>query len=156
MTQLETALINWDLDWERPSDRDLAGLLEDVAPFSAMSRRNRRELARHADAAEYTKGEVVLVSGDPADYVYVILSGRAKVFSRSGTRVVTDGDVFGELALIDGTPRSASIVADADLHVLRIAGSAFREAAERDPGLALGIARELTAQVRRAERSQSN
>ena len=147
--------MNWDLGLDRPSDRDLAELLKDVPLFARMTKRHRRELTRHADLAEYMKGDAVLVSGERADHLYVVLSGRAKVYSKSGTRILADGDSFGALALIDGAPRSASVVANGQLHVMRIPGSAFRDAVERDPELALAVTRELTARVRRAERSQS-
>ena len=155
MTHVQAALVNWELDWEHPSGRDRAELIADLPLFSRMSARRRRELARTARVAEYRKGDVVLVSGEHADDLYVVISGRAKTYSKSGTGMVADGDAFGELGLIDGAPRSASVIADGDLHVMRIPGSTFREAVERDPQLALEVVRELTARLRRAERSQS-
>jgi CRP/FNR family transcriptional regulator, cyclic AMP receptor protein len=153
MTPTETALTGWNQDWERPTEKDWARVLAGIPLFARLGNRQLRELVRSSFVAEYVKGDVVLLAGERPDFLYVILSGTARVVGKPETRVMRDGDYFGELALLDGRPRSASVVADGELHVIKIPAAAFREAIERDPEIAVTIMRELTQRLRRAERA---
>ena len=153
MTSTETALTRWNQDWDRPTDRDWAQVLAGIPLFSGLGNRRLRELVRQSFVAEYTRGDVVLLAGERPDFLYVILSGSARVVGKPGARVMKDGEYFGELALLDGKPRSVSVVAAGELHVIKIPAPAFREAIERDPEIAVRIMRELAQRLRRAERS---
>jgi CRP/FNR family transcriptional regulator, cyclic AMP receptor protein len=85
------------------------------APFSQLDEASLRELAPHGAARSYRKNVVVVNEGDETDSLYVIMSGRVKVFCTGddGREVVLhtieSGDYFGELVL-DGGPRSASVM----------------------------------------------
>jgi CRP/FNR family cyclic AMP-dependent transcriptional regulator len=151
MTSTDTALTGWNQDWDRPTDKDWVEVLAGVPLFSRLGNRRLRDLVRRSFVAEYAGGDVVLVGGERPDFLYVILSGTARVVGKPAARALRDGDYFGELALLDGQPRSASVVADGELHVIKIPASAFREAIEREPEIALTIMRELAQRLRRAE-----
>lgn len=153
MTSTTDPLIGWNQDWERPTEKDWAEVLAGIPLFSRLGNRQLRELVRQSFVAEYVKGDVVLLAGERPDFLYVILSGTARVVGKPEARLLGDGDYFGELALLDGDPRSASVVAASELHVIKIPAPAFREAIERDPEIALVIMRELSRRLRRAERA---
>jgi CRP-like cAMP-binding protein len=112
-----------------------------------------RELVKLGRFSEYAPGEVVIAAGQPADFLYVILSGEAKVLARRGGLRV--GDYFGELALLDSEPRSATVVAAGQLHVIKFPRRVLREIVERDPEIALGMMTVLAKRVRRLERAGS-
>jgi CRP/FNR family transcriptional regulator, cyclic AMP receptor protein len=152
MTSTETALTGWNQDWDRPTEKDWVEVLAGMPLFARLGNRQLRELVRQSFVAEYVGGDVVVVGGERPDFLYVILSGTARVVGKPGARVMRDGDYFGELALLDGQPRSASVVADGELHVIKIPAAAFREAIDRDPQIALTIMRQLAQRLRHAER----
>src|SRR5262249_34471792 len=86
----------------------------------------------------FSDGAVVCRQGELGRELYVILSGGVRVFRTDpdGTIVqlarLQTGQSFGELSLIDGQPRAATVVADGDLRVLTISGDDFRRAYEAD------------------------
>src|SRR5262245_6500984 len=94
--------------WDRPSTGDWAKVLATFPLFSGLSMRQLRKLVGNATVAEFAPGDPVISSGDTADSLYVILGGAAKVLRKPTARELNTGDYFGELALIDGAPRSAN------------------------------------------------
>lgn len=83
----------------------------------------------------FRKGDVVFGEGDQADGVYYICSGGVKVTRRVGGQLMTlaelePGDIFGELAIIDPRPRSATVVATDDTWAYRFSGPAFEKKLE--------------------------
>ena len=135
------------------SERDWADVLGELPLFARFGRRRLRELVRLGRFAEYSHGDVVIAAGQPADFLYVILSGEAKVLARPGGRVLKVGDYFGELALLDSEPRSASVVAAGELHVIKFPRRVLREIVERDPEIALGMMTVLARRIRLLERA---
>lgn len=99
-------------------------------------------------------GRTVVALGANSTHVYAVLEGRVQVtlYSLGGKEVILrdlgTGDIFGELAAIDGQPRSASIVALSDCRLASIPAEAFRAAIAETPEGALWLARRLTGQVR--------
>ena len=89
--------------------RGWGDVLGELPLFARFGRRRLRELVKLGRFAEYAPGEVVIAAGQPADFLYVILSGEAKVLARRGGQPLRVGDYFGELALLDSEPRSASV-----------------------------------------------
>src|ERR671938_1358916 len=96
---------------------DTARLLGRVSLFADLSERDLAELAQVAVPRSWLAGEVVFREGDPGDTCYVIRSGCVRVTRRhSDGRQITlaelrEGDIFGELAMISGETRSATVEA---------------------------------------------
>jgi CRP/FNR family cyclic AMP-dependent transcriptional regulator len=138
-------------NWERSTDRDWAKVLATLPLFSRLGRRQLRKLAREAEFKEFAPGETVIATGAPADSFYVILGGRATVRGKPGARTLELGDHFGEIALLNGKPRSATVLASEDLHVMRVPKQTFLDLVQNEAGVAHAIVRELGARVRRTE-----
>jgi sulfate permease, SulP family len=104
-------------------------------------------------------GQVVFRSGDPGSSLYLVTQGRASVHIRhdgGDIRLVTfaPGAVFGELALLDRGPRSATITADEDLKAFGLSEASFAVLCQQQPDLAIklltALGRELSVRIRYA------
>src|ERR1041385_8169879 len=95
--------------------------------FSACSKRELQQLASVADELKYGKGEVLIKEGSTGREFFVILDGTAEI-TRNGKRVadIGPGSFFGELALLDKSPRNATVTAKTDLEVVVLEERAFR------------------------------
>ena len=111
------------------------------------------DIARYLRRRRYRRGEVIFERGDPGDTLHLVRSGAVKIVlpSPEGEEAIIAtlrrGDTFGELALLDGEPRSAAAVALEPCETWTLARDRFRELLDRDPGLRdallAGLAREL-------------
>ena len=137
--------------WDRPTTWDWAGVLATFPLFAGASNRRLRNLARKATLAEFTPGETIISAGDTDEVLYVILSGRTKATAPGVRRVLGTGDYFGEMALIDGRPRSATVVALSDVHVMRLPSRSILKLARRHPAMTLALLRDLTTRLRQLE-----
>jgi CRP-like cAMP-binding protein len=137
--------------WDRAEPGDWADVLAGFPLFSAIARRRLRALARQGTLEEYGPGDVVLQKGDPGDSLYVVLSGSAKVRGKPAARALRTGDYFGELGMLDGVPRSATVVATGHLHVMKLPRTAFLRIAQHEPSISLTMANTLGSQIRRLE-----
>ena len=146
MNQLEAqALMR---HWDKPRAGDWAEVLATFSLFSGMSERRLRKLVRRARFAEFARGDVVVRLGESADSLYVILGGTAEARGKPAPRTLRTGDYFGELALLGGTRRSATVVATRELYVMRLPGPSFLWLAKRDPRISLAMLRNLGVQFR--------
>ena len=149
MTQLDSqALMR---HWDKPTAGDWAEVLATFALFSGVSKRRLRKLARHASFAEFARGDVVVSGGEAADSLYVILGGTAEARAKPAPRTLRSGDYFGELALLDGTRRSATVVATRELHVMRLPRASFLRLVHHDARISLAMLGILAVQFRRLE-----
>ncbi len=111
------------------------------------------DVARLCDEVDLPAGAPVFAKGDPGDSLYVIVQGRVRV--QDGARTLNDlgeGDVFGELALLDPEPRMASVSTLEDARLLRLEEAPFQELIRQQPEVALGVIRVITRYLR--ERAQ--
>jgi CRP/FNR family transcriptional regulator, cyclic AMP receptor protein len=138
-------------DWNHTSDRDWADVLARLPLFDGIGRRDLRRIAGESEFAEFAPGETVVATRAPSDYFYVVLSGKAEAIARPASRTLELGDYFGEMGMLDGEPRSASIVATSDLHVMRLPRRAFNAALQRHPTIARRFLTELGTRVRTLE-----
>src|SRR5919199_3722137 len=135
-------------DWNRASDRDWADVLARLPLFEGIGKRDLQRIAREAEFAEFGPGDHVVSTGDQPDFFYVILSGEAHAAAKPAARPLTTGDSFGEMGLIGGEPRSATIVAATELHVMRLPRRAFDDVLDRHPAIARRLLHELAGRVR--------
>ncbi|MES2999354.1 MAG: cyclic nucleotide-binding domain-containing protein [Pseudomonadota bacterium] len=113
-----------------------------MSPFAAFIAPSET----HAIAA----GESIFREGDGADgRMYALLSGSVELVRQGRVlELVSEGGVFGELALIDSLPRSATALAKSDAQVAVISEERFRELILRNPSFAVEIMRLLTRRIR--------
>jgi CRP/FNR family cyclic AMP-dependent transcriptional regulator len=137
--------------WDQPRAGDWARVLATFPLFSGVSRRQLRKLARQATFVEFAPGDIVMSNPESTDWLHVILSGSAKVLGKPAARALRTGDYFGELALLENAPRSATIVATRDLHVIRLPRHAFLRLARDHSAVSLTMLRDLSTHFRRLE-----
>ena len=120
-------------------------LLAEVPFFQLLDDEERASLASQLELVSIPAGQVVFEYGDPGDSLFLVRSGAAEVFFRddTGERIVLErpsaGDFFGELSLLDGGPRSASVVASEDLQLLRLDRDDLDEFLKRHPTAAISL-----------------
>jgi CRP-like cAMP-binding protein len=103
------------------------------------------------EAREFRAGEVIFREGDPAQELYVVKSGTAEIIH--GNRVLETlhaGGIFGEMALIDIAPRSATVVAKTDVSVVPVGEKQFLFMVSHTPHFALNVMRVLARRLRRS------
>jgi CRP/FNR family cyclic AMP-dependent transcriptional regulator len=140
---------------ERPTAKDWADALARLPLFSRCRKRQLRKLAGLAQFKEYPPDSVVIQAGDPSRAFYLILSGKARVLGKPRGGLLRTGDYFGEMGLIDGEPRAASIAAVDELQVMTLPRPPFLRLLEQEPGIAVAMLAELARRVRSLEKSHS-
>lgn len=103
---------------------------------------------------EYPDGHVICRQGEQGDRMYVIQSGRVTVLLEDGeTEVVIAqlkaGDIFGEMALFDRQPRSATVRAAGAVRILTLDKRAFMRQVHEDPSLAYRMLEAMSLRIRR-------
>jgi MFS superfamily sulfate permease-like transporter len=143
-------------------ERGEAGImpLEEIDFFKNVPDAELQELRRVLKLREFESGEPICREGDPGDRMWLLVKGSVSVRLSVGDHRVsrritslTRGTVFGEMALIEGAPRSASIVADEDVACYELSGADFAVLLRDKPSIAATVmrntARELARRLRR-------
>lgn len=102
---------------------------------------------------EYADGEVICRQGESGDRMFVMQAGRAEVVRQDGGSEVllaelSTGDVFGEMAIFDRQPRSATVRAKGMARVLTLDKRSFLRRVHEDPSLAFNILRKMSMRIR--------
>ncbi|HET6438882.1 MAG TPA: cyclic nucleotide-binding domain-containing protein [Anaeromyxobacter sp.] len=110
---------------------------------------------------DFPAGAVVFDEGDPGSRMYVIVYGAVRIEKRVGSRSLTlavlgPGEAFGEMALLEGAPRSASAVVERPSRILEIDEAAFEDLVQNNGEVALRLLRRLSARLREATRQIRN
>jgi CRP-like cAMP-binding protein len=125
-----------------------------VPLFETLSKRHLKKVAGLTTTVEYDAGDTVIQEGEPGDSFFVAVAGQAKVVSGGKTvHRLIPGDHFGEISLLDGRPRSASVVAETPLSLLRLPRASFLRLVRDDADLARALLASLARMVRRVDRS---
>jgi CRP/FNR family cyclic AMP-dependent transcriptional regulator len=134
----------------RRSDR--IDLLKTVPLFRGLTLKQLNELARHVEEVPVPRGTMLAREGQPGNQFFVVLEGKAAV-RRRGRRIATlgEGDFFGEMSILDGAPRSATVAAETDGVVLVMQRREFGALLDRVPGLLRKIAVGLSQRLREAD-----
>ena len=128
-----------------------AEFLRNVHIFASLPQPLLERVAALATDVSLRRGEWLFRQGDPAEGVYVVRVGHLEVYSEGSElqaiNTLTRGAVLGELALLSGSARSASIRALRDTEILKIDKAHFDALLRAEPELALGLTRALSRQL---------
>ncbi len=127
--------------------------LQRVPLFQGLTDRALDALAALASETTFGLGQVITAEGDEGVAFYLLLAGRASV-ARHGRLIKTlgPGDFFGEISLVDGRPRTATVVAETEVRAIEIRREEFVRLMDRFGAVRLGIVMALTERVRSDER----
>src|SRR5579871_4649386 len=131
-------------------------ILAEVAHLRELSDGERAALAERIDLQRYQAGEMIFNYGDPGHALYIVRSGEVEIFLKNdqGEKIVLEtakpGDVFGEISLLDGGPRTAWVTAISDVEVLRLDRAHFEEYIRQYTPAALNL---LSVAARRLRQS---
>ncbi|HVH53128.1 MAG TPA: cyclic nucleotide-binding domain-containing protein [Actinomycetota bacterium] len=137
-----------------PTRRPDIELLGRVPLFDGLSRALLGRVAALTEEITYNAGRVIVEKDTPGRAFYVIVDGMARVVKG---QIVTarreaelgPGDFFGELALLDGERRAATVIATTDLTTIRIERTDFRRLLREEPELALKLLEGMARRTRR-------
>ena len=118
--------------------RALSNFLYQFSNFGRLPQRALHSLVEKLSPVEYAKGDVIVREGDPPGPMYVIEQGRVRVHAHKNGHVrdlafYREGDYFGELSILNDSPRAASVEAVTDVRLLALAPEAVRELKEEHP-----------------------
>lgn len=129
-------------------------LVEKVPLFAGLSQREYSQIAHSVNEIEVPAGSRLLTAGEPGGELFVIIEGEATVTNNKGrTTVLKAGDYFGEMSLIDGAPRSATVVASAPIRLLVLGQKDFWRVLDQAPSMSRKVMQTLSHRVRTAESS---
>ena len=139
-------------DFPADDARRWTNVLAEVPLFAQLGPRQRRKVASLARIRRFADGAPLVRVGQAAAALYVVLDGTISI-RPPGRRALTlgVGSIVGELALLDGGPRTATVVAQGDVVALAIPASRFRPLLRSEPAIAIGIAEELARRLRGAD-----
>lgn len=127
--------------------------LKSIGIFSGLPGEDLAPIARIAEEVDFHAGEEVFREGDPGDSLYLVVHGKARVHrGRREIALLGEKECFGEMALLDGEARSASVAAAEDLQTLRISRDDFFDILGDRVEIAQGIFKVLTGRLRTAIR----
>ena len=135
----------------RPKDRGVrVALLAGVPLFAGLSKRHLRRIAGLAEEVRYAAGRSVVRYGGRGDAFFVIVDGQVKVMLGYSSRALArlgPGEFFGELALLDGGPRTASVVAETPVTAIKIPRAGFSRMVKSEPEVSLKLLEELSRRL---------
>ncbi len=125
-------------------------LLRPVPLFSGMTDRAIGAVADLAEEVTFEAGEPLVSEGEPGDAFFVIIEGVADV-TQGGTSITSlgPGSILGEISLIDGRPRTATVTCAAPIRAAVIRRPEFERLMDNHPAVRLGVLMSLTERVRR-------
>ena len=130
-------------------------ILKTVNVFSQTPDEVLADVADLLEPVDYAPDEPIIRKGDPGDSLYIIVDGRVSV--RDGAVELTTlgaRDVFGEMALLDTEPRSATVVALEPARLFRLAQGPFFELIDQRPEVVNGVLRVLVRRLRELDRAR--
>jgi hypothetical protein len=136
--------------------------LAEIGLFAKFDSMDLAEIEPHLQRTSYQQGDIIFREGDPGEEVFIVTKGTASAFLQSPNSAIrlatfAPGTVFGELAILDAGPRSATVVADEDLVCFVLTMSKYTALMERHPSVAMrilaAIGRELSGRLRTANRT---
>jgi CRP/FNR family transcriptional regulator, cyclic AMP receptor protein len=129
-------------------------VLRNIPLFAKVTPAKLKLLEFTSERLEYPTGEVLFRQGDPGDAAYVILEGEAEIVvdtDHGPVKVATLGknDIVGEIAILCGVPRTATVVAHGDLEILRVSKEGFFHLVTQFPQVGVEVMSALAAKLDR-------
>ena len=132
----------------------LEPVLAAVPLFEGLSKRHLKKVADIAELANFMQGASIVKEGATGDSFYVALIGEAKVTVKGRTvHRILPGDHFGEISLLDGGERTATVTAETPMTLLMIQRKNFLKELEREPDVAVSLLESLARMIRRVDHS---
>lgn len=128
--------------------------IEELSLFDTLPKSDLDALNSHARVSSYKKNSIIMTEGDESDSLYVVKSGRVKIFvsdedgKELTLNVMEKGDYFGELSLMDGKPRSTSAITQEPTELFAIRKVDFEQVLKSNPDIALNIIKGLSGLLR--------
>lgn len=122
--------------------------------FAGVLSEELHALESQGHARTFRPGEIIFSAGDPGDGFYVVESGRVRICALLGSQeqrtlaLIGPGDYFGEMAVVDDAPRSASAIADTETKAFFLSRDTLLRLLQERPQLALNIVREFSIRMR--------
>ncbi len=136
------------------SQRQLVDLLRTIPLFAGCSERELKVIASSGKEVRFDPGTAVCTEGETGVGLHVIVQGEVKVQIGGRTRrTLGPGAFFGEIALLDGGPRSATVIAETPLVTFSVPVWAFRSLLKGQPTLALKMLEEVCRRLRGSDTS---
>lgn len=131
---------------------DYLDFFAQVPMFQALSKKDLAHVGRLAERLDIEDGRVLVKQGAPGHEFFIIEEGSAKVV-RHNRKVATlgAGDFFGELALLDGAPRDATVTAESDMKVIVLGRREFLGLLDEVPGVSLKVMKGMAQRLREAD-----
>jgi CRP/FNR family transcriptional regulator, cyclic AMP receptor protein len=144
-----------------PADRGRK-LLEKCALFGSLDEKARRDIAAYAMPRNFTAGESICRLGDHGDSMMAVVIGTVRISrptSRGKEIILADlrsGELFGEIALLDGKPRSANVAALTNCELMILERRNLIPFLERNPAACMKLMEILCARIRRSDERMSD
>ena len=136
------------------TQHDVPSKLAKVPIFSECTKRELNIIARASKEVPHKAGTVIAREGERGIGLFLILEGDCRVSIGGKTKAkLGPGDFFGEVALLDGGPRTATVIAETPMTVLTLERSGFRRVIESEPEVAVKILASIATMLRRLQRS---
>jgi CRP/FNR family transcriptional regulator, cyclic AMP receptor protein len=139
---------------DRPLGKRGADLLAQVPLFEGLSRGHLKRIAEHADEISFRSRETIVEAEQRGGSFFVIVEGEVKVVR--GGRVIArvgPGEFFGEISLLDGGPRTASVIAETPVVAIRLFKGSFDKVLRQEPRVAGKILAVVARRLREAEKT---
>jgi CRP/FNR family cyclic AMP-dependent transcriptional regulator len=134
--------------------KDVVGSLGSVPLFAGCSNRELQTIARAVKPIDHPAGTVIAREGEPGIGLFVIRSGAADVTIGGKKKAsLGPGDFFGEIALLDGGPRTATVTATSDIELLGLTEWVFRGLMQEHPTIAIKTLEAMAARLRNATKA---
>lgn len=135
---------------------ELAEHLSKVPIFSGCTKKELQTIARQVREITHDKGAVIATEGEPGAGLFVIDEGEADV-SIGGRKVnhMKAGEFFGEMALLDGGPRTATVTATTDIRLYALTEWVFRGLLAEHPSIAMRTLETMAGRLRNATKLAS-
>lgn len=138
----------------KATNKQLMTVLGAVPLFQDLSIKQLRKVVDLAEVARFMEGATLVKQGEIGDSFYVVLTGQAKVVANGRTiNRLIPGDYFGEISLLDGGPRTASVLAETEMTLVIITQRGFLAMLAKDPEITICLLEGMARTVRRLDRS---